>query len=374
MPSDKKRDFEPVYSRRADKKPHYKKKNRRKRRIIGWSIFAILLLIIGGGLIWGYGAYKSAKKTFTQTFDSTHVQKARNVSKVIQQGKPLSILLLGTDTGALGRHDTGRTDTMIVATINPKKQTIHLTSIARDTKVVVPGDTQAYEKINAAYTIGGAGTAVKTVQNLLDIPIDFYAIINMGGMETMVNAVGGVDVKPPLTFQYGHANVVKGKKVHLNGKQAVDYARMRDDDPLGDYGRQARQRQIIKHLVMKGLNISSLPRYKAILSSLTGNMKTDMTFDDMIAVRAKYGDATHHIKSQTLQGQDAMIDGLSYQVVPNSELLKVSNDIRATLGLSKSTKLQAQQTQTDSDYSGTSTGYSDQTTTQQSSSSTGYGY
>lgn len=374
MPSDKKRDFEPVYSRRADKKPHYKKKNRRKRRIIGWSIFAILLLIIGGGLIWGYGAYKSAKKTFTQTFDSTHVQKARNVSKVIQQGKPLSILLLGTDTGALGRHDTGRTDTMIVATINPKKQTIHLTSIARDTKVVVPGDTQAYEKINAAYTIGGAGTAVKTVQNLLDIPIDFYTIINMGGMETMVNAVGGVDVKPPLTFQYGHANVVKGKKVHLNGKQALDYARMRDDDPLGDYGRQARQRQIIKHLVMKGLNISSLPRYKAILSSLTGNMKTDMTFDDMIAVRAKYGDATHHIKSQTLQGQDAMIDGLSYQVVPNSELLKVSNDIRATLGLSKSTKLQAQQTQTDSDYSGTSTGYSDQTTTQQSSSSTGYGY
>lgn len=349
MPSDKdnNNDFEPVYSRRADKKPHYKKKNHRRRRIIGWSIFFVLLIALGGGLVWGYGAYKSAKSTFKQTYDSTNVAKARNVSSVIQQGKPLSILLLGTDTGALGRHDTGRTDTMIIASVNPKKKTIHLTSIARDTKVVVPGDTQPYEKINAAYTIGGAGTAVKTVQNLLDVPIDFYAIINMGGLEKMVNAVGGVDVTPPLTFKYGAANVVKGKKVHLNGREALDYSRMRDDDPLGDYGRQARQRQIIKKLVMKGLNITSLPRYKSILSSLSGNMKTDMTFDDMIAIRAKYGDATHHIKSQTLQGENAMIDGLSYQVVPQSELLKVSNDVRASLGLAKSAKLQTSQTNTD---------------------------
>ncbi|MFD1125484.1 LCP family protein [Lentilactobacillus raoultii] len=370
MPSDKKRDFEPVYSRRADKKPHYKKKNQRRRRIIGWSIFAILLIIIGSGLLWGYGAYKSAKKTFKQTYDSTHIQKERNVSSVIKQGKPLSILLLGTDTGALGRHDTGRTDTMIVATVNAKKKTIHLTSIARDTKVVVPGDTQPYEKINAAYTIGGAGTAVKTVQNLLDIPIDFYAIVNMGGLEKMVNAVGGVDLKSPLTFNYGHASVVKGRKTHLNGRQALDYSRMRDDDPRGDYGRQARQRQVIKHLVMKGLAISSLTRYKAILSSLNGNLKTDMTFDDMIAIRAKYGDATHHIKSQTLQGQNAMVDGLSYQVVPDNELLRVSNDIRKTLGLSASTKLKSQQSQTDSTTGYSTGGYS--STTGQSQTTNGY--
>lgn len=373
MPSDKKRDFEPVYSRRADKKPHYKKKNNRKRRIIGWSIFIVLLLAVGSGLVWGYGAYKSAKKTFTQTYDSTNVQKERNVSSVIKQGKPLSILLLGTDTGALGRHDTGRTDTMIVATVNAKQKTVHLTSIARDTKVVVPGDTQPYEKINAAYTIGGAGTAVKTVQNLLDIPIDFYAIINMGGLEKMVNGVGGVDVTPPLTFKYGHANVVKGQKIHLNGAEALDYARMRDDDPRGDYGRQARQRQIIKHLVMKGLNITSLPRYKSILSSLTGNLKTDMTFDDMIAIRAKYGDATHHIKSQTLQGENAMIDGLSYQVVSDNELLRVSNDIRKTLGLSGSTKLKTAQSSTDSTtgYTG-NTGYSDSTNNGTQSTYNGY--
>ncbi|WP_268912760.1 LCP family protein [Lentilactobacillus sp. SPB1-3] len=344
---DKDKNFDPVYSRRSDKKPHYRKPHGKRRKRIGWTIFIIVLLIVGGGLVWGYGAYKSAQNTFKQTYDGASIAKSRNVSSVIKQNKPLSILLLGTDTGALGRHDTGRTDTMIVATINPKKQTIHLTSIARDTRVQIPGDTLPYEKINAAYTIGGPGTAIKTVQQLLDIPIDFYAIINMGGLEKMVNAVGGVDVKPPLTFKYGHADVTKGVKTHLNGKQALDYSRMRDDDPLGDYGRQGRQRDIIKKLVMKGINMTSLPRYKQILSSLNGNLKTDMTFDDMIAIRAKYGDATHHMKSQTLQGDDAMIDGISYQDVPQSELLKVSNEIRSSLGLKKSTKLSQSQTGTD---------------------------
>ncbi|WP_283678015.1 LCP family protein [Lentilactobacillus sp. Marseille-Q4993] len=345
MPIKKDNDFEPVTSRRSKEKPHFK--HSKKKRVIGWTIFVAILALIGGGLIWGYAAWKDAQNTFKSTYDSSKIQKSRNVSSVIKKGKPLSILLLGTDTGALGRHDTGRTDTIIVATVNPKKETVHLTSIARDTRVSIPGDTVAYEKINAAYTIGGPATTIKTVQNLLDIPIDYYALVNMGGLEKMVNAVGGVTVKPTLTFKYGHANVVKGKKIHLNGRQALDYARMRETDPLGDYGRQIRQRQVIKTMVMKGIKVTSLPRYKNILTSLKGNLKTDLTFDDLIAIRAKYGDATHHIKSQTLQGQDAMIDGISYQDVPQKELMRVSNSIRASLGLRKSTKLTNAQTTTD---------------------------
>nr|WP_252898999.1 hypothetical protein [Secundilactobacillus odoratitofui] len=137
---------------------------------------------------------------------------------------------------------------------------------------------------------------------------------------------------------------------------------MRYDDPLGDYGRQKRQRQVLQKLVVKGVGISSLTRYKQILTSLNGNMKTDMTFNDMIAIRTKYGDATHHIKSQTLQGEDAMIDGVSYQVAPLSELQKVSNNIRSTLGLSDSTKLTANSTGTGDDSAYTTS----------SSSATGY--
>jgi hypothetical protein len=89
-------------------------------------------------------------------------------------------------------------------------------------------------------------------------------------------------------------------------------------------------------------------------------MKTDMSFDDMIAVRTKYGDATHHIKSETLQGQDAMIDGISYQIPTMKELQLVSNHIRRTLNLKDSTKLTATSTGTgdNSNYTTSSaTGY-----------------
>ncbi|MEJ6400202.1 LCP family glycopolymer transferase [Nicoliella lavandulae] len=328
---------------------HFKKRSHKKL----WTFIIIVLILLTAGLIYLYNAYNSAEKTFDKTFQAGDTHKLRNVSSVINQDKPFSVLLLGTDTGALGRDDTGRTDTMMVVTVNPKKENISITSIPRDTKVTVPGDSQPYEKINAAYTIGGASSAVQTVQNLLNVPIDFYAIVNMGGLEKMVDAVGGVEVNPPLTFKYGNANVVKGQKVTLNGKQALDYSRMRHEDPTGDYGRQKRQREVLQKLVLKAMKITSLPRYKEILSSLDGNLKTDITFNDMISMRSRYGDATHHIKSDTLQGEDATIDGIDYQVAPESELLRVSNYIRKNLNLSTLSSISATQSTTDDNGSGT---------------------
>ncbi|GLB47188.1 LytR family transcriptional regulator [Philodulcilactobacillus myokoensis] len=317
--------------KREDMKPQYSKK--KKKHGVALTILIILLIVLCGGLAKGYQMYKEGQKSAGEWYQSGDTHKLRDVSNVINQDKPFSVLLLGTDTGALGRNDVGRTDTMILATVNPKMDTINLTSIPRDTQVSVPGDSQPYEKINAAYTIGGPSSAVQSVQNLLNVPIDFYAIINMGGLEKMVNAVGGVTVNPKLTFKYGNANVVKGKKQLLNGAQALDYSRMRHEDPLGDYGRQARQREVLQKLVMKGMQISSLTRYHQILQSLNGNIKTDMQFNDMISIRARYGDATHHIKSETLQGQDATINGIDYQVPTQNEIDKVSAIVRKSLGM-----------------------------------------
>lgn len=298
-----------------------------------WPIIIVILIILGIGLVWLHSAYNNAQNTFQKTYQQGNFDK-RNVSSIINQDKPFSVLLLGTDTGALGRHDTGRTDTIILATINPQKKSIFLTSIPRDTKVTIPGDSQPYEKINAAYTLGGPAKAVTTVQRLLNVPIDFYAIVNMGGLEKMVNAVDGATVDPPLSFHYEQANVTKGHKIHLNGKEALAYARMRHQDPLGDYGRQERQRQVLEKLLMKGMKITSLPRYKQILSSLQHNLKTDIKFDDMVSIRARYGVATHHLRSEGLQENNATINGIDYEVPTKSELIKVSKKIRKSLGLS----------------------------------------
>lgn len=334
------------FSRRGS--DHFRPK--RKHHRVLWTILFMLLILLAGGSAWAYHAYNDAKDTFNETYQTGSTNKLRNVSSQLKKGKPISILLLGTDTGALGRKDVGRTDTIIVATVNPKKEKVTLTSIPRDTMVTIKGDSLSQDKINAAYTIGGASTAVSTVQSLLDVPIDFYAIVNMGGLEKMVDAVGGVDVTPTLTFKYGAANVTKGKKVHLNGKQALSYSRMRHSDPKGDYGRQTRQRQIIEKLIMKAVSLGSVIRYKSILKSISGNMKTDLTFNDMLTIASKYSDASHHLKSQHLQGTSTMVNGVDYEVASNTELKKVSNSIRKALGIKDSTKFA-----TDADNSSTTT-------------------
>lgn len=258
---------------------------------------------------------------------------------------------------------------MIVASLNAQKKTTYMTSIPRDTEVTINNTTQ---KINAAYNIGGATQSIKTVQNLLDVPIDFYVVMNMGGLKELVNSVGGVDVTPPLTFKYGSANVKKGVKTHLTGKEALSYSRMRYDDPNGDYGRQKRQRQVILAIVKKALSISSVTRFQKIMNSIQKNMKTNLTFNDMLALRFAYKNASHHVKSDTLEGTSETIDGLSYQVASMAERRKISNKIRKELGLSKTKKLTASSSSTDTTSSSTSEQSSASTSTSTSTDSYGY--
>lgn len=309
--------------------PRQRQFTHRHHRLRHWLLAISSLLLIGGG-IYGWHAWQAAQTTFSHTYRADGLKPN---DQALTSGKPFAILLLGTDTGALGRHDVGRTDTMIVATINPKQQTAKLTSIPRDTLVNIYGSQQDEEKINAAYPLYGAQTTVKTVEHLVNIPISYYVLLNMGGLKKMINAVGGVTVNPLLTFHYEQANVVKGHKSHLNGASALAYSRMRDQDPLGDYGRQARQRQIIKALVLKEASLSSLTRYRSVLDSLSDNLQTNLTFNDLMWLRAKDGHTSRHIQSQTLQGENATLNGIDYQIAPQAEINKVSTDLRQALGL-----------------------------------------
>ena len=318
------------YRRRQKRNPHLRPHKRRP-----WLLIALLVIVALGsvGSIWGIKTWNAAQNTMNTTYEGTGSAKLRNVDAVLKKNKPFSILLLGTDTGALGRGKSfsARTDTMIVATINPKKEKMTLTSIPRDTLVNINGQSQ---KINAAYTIGGPSGAVKSVQKLLKFPIDFYVLINMGGLKQIVNAMGGVTITPSLTFKYGHADVKKGVKTKLNGAAALDYSRMRYDDPLGDYGRQKRQRQVIMAMVSQSNSLGSIANIEKITKELANNMRTDLTWSDMVTLDTKYKNASHHARAYTLQGTDATIDGLSYQVASATERYNTSKRIRKDLQLS----------------------------------------
>ena len=308
----------------------------RKRICLG--LLLVALTCVYSTCAYAYHMLGKAKITIEKTYTKTKAKKLRNVSSVLKDQRPISVLLLGTDTGDLGRSDTGRTDTIIIATINPQTKRVSLTSIPRDTQVKVAGGKNSYDKINSAYTIGGVTTAVETIQDTLDVPIDYYVLINMGGLTKIVNALGGIEITPLLTFQYENANVIKDQTVTLNGAQALDYSRMRYDDPEGDYGRQKRQKQVIEALINKAMSISSISSYEKLLKTIESNMQTDLSFDDMIEIETSYKKAGKHIESYVLQGDGMMIDGLSYQIASAKEKERISNLIRKELGLENSTK------------------------------------
>lgn len=281
----------------------------------------VLMAVIGVGvLIWQAQArYQSDAYT-------------GNNAKV-NPNKPLSVLLLGVDTGADGRIDKGNSDTIMVVTINPKTKKTVIHSIPRDTLAEMVGTKKTnVQKLNAAYNIGGSKMAKASVSHLLNVPIDYYATINMGGLKQIVDAVGGVTIKSPIDSNFDGVKISKGTH-HLNGKQALSYSRMRYQDPRGDYGRQMRQQQVMRAVLVKLTKTKTYGNYSQLMSSLKGNLKTDLSFDDLVALATHDHANLKAIQSTQIIGQPAWINTSSYQILSTATLQRSSNQIRKELGL-----------------------------------------
>lgn len=305
---------EPLSRVAREKKP---KKRHFGRRLL-LIILAIILIIAGIGFF-------NLKNTTDKMYTKSGANMARNGNKLLREHKPISILILGTDTGALGRHDTGRTDTMMIMTLNPDTKKTTLVSIPRDMEVNFPDYPQySPAKINSAYTYGGVKEAINTVEQHFNIPIDFYILINMGGLEKAINDVGGVDVKSPLTFSYGGSSFVQGETQHMNGKTALNFARMRHEDPMGDYGRQQRQRLVIEALLKKSISPFTVLN-KSFLDSISDQVKTDLTLNDLRILALSYRNVNQNFDSTYVQGESQVINGLDFQVVSQTECDRIAN-------------------------------------------------
>ncbi|GMA70119.1 LytR family transcriptional regulator [Leuconostoc litchii] len=342
----------------------YQPSNHKLRNII--LILIGLLVIVTGTFAWL--AINNTKSAIDKTYKSSGVTKSRNVSTIVKSGKPLSILLFGTDTGELGRTYKGRTDSMMLLQVNPKSKKTTMISIPRDAMVSIPGYESTFpQKINAAYAYGSTATAIKTVESYLNVPIDFYALVNMSGLEKMVTQVGGISVKSPLDFTYSQETAHdygdnlyrfhKGStgyehsddngvtwsatKHIMTGDAALAFSRMRYDDPEGDYGRQKRQRLVLEALIKKSANVSSLLNTK-FMNTMSSNVQTDLSFGDLTTIASKYTSAAKNIITEHIQGvstsyPDSDGNNVSYEVVTQKEKQRVTNLARKALGLKHAT-------------------------------------
>ncbi|HEK9101209.1 LytR family transcriptional regulator [Bacillus pfraonensis] len=301
------------------------------KKIIFWILGILGVCIVGVG-IYAYSVYSSVSSTLDkvhQPLDRDHSKKRTEEVKVADS-KPVSILLMGADERA---GDQGRSDSLMVITLNPKNKSMKLLSIPRDTYTEIVGKGKK-DKINHAYAFGGINMSVNTVENFLDMPIDYYIEVNMEGFKDIVDAVGGVDVKNDLEFTQDGTHFAKGD-IHLTGDEALKYTRMRKKDPRGDFGRQMRQRQVLQAVISKGASVSSLANYGDVLKAVEKNVKTNLTQDQMFDMQKNYKDAMQNKEEIQIPGDGHKQDGVWYYFVPDKDRQDLSNKLKAHLELTK---------------------------------------
>lgn len=265
----------------------------------------------------------------TSTLDEIHEPLVREDSpkraeKIVLEDKdPISVLLLGVDER---EDDRGRSDTMVVLAINPEQQSTKMVSIPRDTYTEIVG-LGMKDKINHAYAFGGIEMSLASTEKLLDIPIDYVVQLNMEGFEEIVDALDGIKVDNAFAFDDFAAG-----EITLTGEEALDYVRMRKNDPEGDFGRQDRQKQVIKSIMVQAVSATTLFNYPKIFDALGENVKTNMEFNEMIDVQSNYRNASKEVEQLSFEkGYGETIGGIWYYMMDEKELSDVRGVMKAHL-------------------------------------------
>ncbi|EMF0326807.1 TPA: LCP family protein [Enterococcus faecium] len=302
------------------------------------TLLGVFVLLIAGLSAYGIRFMGEASQTVNKiSKNSNRISSKRSERVSIDDKEPFSVLLLGLDTGGLGRTEQGRSDTMMVVTVNPKQKKSTIISLDRDiyTNIVGYGTV---DKLNHAYAFGGVEMAMDSIEQLLDIPIDHYVTINLDGMEDLINAVGGIKVNNKIDFTLDGVHVPVGEQT-LNGEKGLAYSRMRHEDPEGDIGRQRRQREVVTKIVNKVLSLDGVSNYRKILKAVENNVTTDLDWDDMLDVATNYTPAFETIKQDQLQGEGQMINDIYYQILGKNDLLSIQNELKKQLNIKTSDTL-----------------------------------
>lgn len=303
---------------------------RKTRRRIRWSRVFLLLLVLAaltvslaGAALYAYETFFAAPVTARQT-----PAPGSSLPSADKLNKRINVLLLGVDDGDTETPGAPRrSDTMMVASVNPDDGTVSLLSIPRDTRVVIPGH-KGYDKITHAFAYGGPQLAVRTVEELLAIPIHYYVVVDWRGFIKLIDILGGVDLYVESNMDY--EDPYAGLKIHLDkgyqhldGQKAGQYVRFRHDE-LGDIGRVQRQQRFLKALANEMLQVGTIFKLPALVSTIDQYVETDMSlFTMMRLANSLKGLPAGGVRTEVLPGNFATIDGLSFWVVDKEQTKRI---------------------------------------------------
>ena len=322
------------------------KKSKKRLRRKFFIIIPILVLLLAGG---AYAAhlYNKAETAADNAYDDSGKVKSDLREDLVNPDiHNVSILLLGIDENDDRKQkEVARSDAMVLATLNKDEKSIKLLSIPRDSLVYIP-EVGYEDKINHAYAFGevadppttGTSAVIDTVENLLEIPVDYYVKLNFNAFIEIIDAIGGITVDVPYAISelnsqdQKHSIQLEPGEQLLYGEEALALARTRKQD--SDYDRGKRQMEIIDAIIDKSFSITSVLKYGDMIEALGDNMSTNMTFEDM---KSFFSYATQgkglNIEKYSLEGYDYWPENIYYWQVDEVALEETKNKLKAHLDL-----------------------------------------
>ena len=266
-----------------------------------------------------FSGFNTAGTPGNQTATVVETTSAPAISK-----DRVNIMLMGVDERV---EDVGRSDTLMVASLDSNQDKVSLLSIPRDTRVQI--NRHGYDKINAAYAYGGEALSKNTVESFLGINIDHYIIVNTSSFGKMIDAIGGVDIdvenrmfyEDPWDDNGGLVIDLKPGLQHMDGKTAITYVRYRDEE--GDAGRVRRQQRFMRACFDKLSDPSMMIKLPEIVKEARNAVKTDLSISEMIEIAKilkSADESSEGLKTGIVPGRWAYINGVSY-LLPNIERL-----------------------------------------------------
>lgn len=315
-------------------------------RVLVWTV--LFVLFTGGGAF-AYVTYKTFQTANGTQSELRRGDKSDKRETTVDLTKDhFSVLLAGTD--ARPGDTSSRADTLIVATFNKQGKKVSMLSIPRDSLVYIPY-VEREDKINHSFAHGGIDATIETVENLLDIPIDYYALVNFNGVVTIVDALGGIEVDVLLPINTLDSND-KRQSIQLepglqtlNGEEALAYARMRYEDPEGDIGRTKRQQQVIQAIVEKSTSLSSITKLNGLLDAAGENLQTNMSLSEAMQLQP-FIKSLNQVARIELKGADTKINGGYYYQIDPTSLEQTKQELKAQLGLVADTGSTGAETET----------------------------
>ncbi|MBE1554968.1 LCP family protein [Sporosarcina limicola] len=230
------------------------------------------------------------------------------VVKVEPAHDNISILFIGVDDSEV-RHQgdsNSRSDALLFATLNPNKKSVKLVSIPRDSYVYIP-EVGYHDKITHAHAFGGTKATIETVEEMFDIPVDYYVKMNFNAFIDVVDALGGIEAEVPYDRIEKDENDkytihLKPGLQHLDGKHALALARTRKLD--SDVERGKRQQMILQSIMKEAVSVKSITKYGDVIEALGDNMKTDMTFKEITALFEYANGGMPQVDAISLKGDD----------------------------------------------------------------------